>query len=63
MVIREIKNNPELIKTFDWFNDYKDTVKWAKHNCPEIVNKLKKGFNEYKKQKGLKCNLKSNGLS
>jgi len=47
MIIREIKDNPELLKTFDWFNDYDNTKSWAKYNCPEMVELLDKGFNEF----------------
>ena len=43
MIIREIKDNPELINTFDWFNDYADTRRWARYNCPELIEGLDSG--------------------
>lgn len=40
MIIREIKQNPELMKTFDWFNDYDDTLSFIKDHCPELVQEF-----------------------
>lgn len=40
MIIREIKQNPELRKTFDWFNDYDDTLSFIKSACPELVKEF-----------------------
>jgi hypothetical protein len=42
MIVREIKLNPdEVLKNFDWFNDYDDTRLYALYNCPkETVEKL-----------------------
>lgn len=54
MIVREIKNHPELLNDFDWFNDYNDTRLWAIESFPEIVEKLDDGFNKW-----LKC-LKDN---
>jgi len=48
MIVREIKDNPEIIEeNFDWFNDYKDTRNWASRNCPEFVERLEKGWKIY----------------
>lgn len=44
MIVREIEKNPLLLETFDWFNDYDDTLAWAKHSAPELVEKLEDGF-------------------
>lgn len=44
MIVREIKDaGPEFFESFDYFNDYKDTRAWAKHNCPEKLVELDKG--------------------
>lgn len=51
MIIREIKHNPEQeLIDFDWFNDYKDTVKWCKKFYPEIVPKLNEGYKAWLKE-------------
>jgi hypothetical protein len=49
MIVREIKDNPELLKTFDWFNDYEDTKRWAEYHCPELVKSLDEGFKKWLK--------------
>lgn len=28
MIVREILNNPQLIESFDFFNDFDDTIAW-----------------------------------
>jgi len=44
MIVREIKETPdEVLKTFDYFNDYKDTRAWAEHAAPEIIDRLDRG--------------------
>lgn len=48
MIIRELKQDPdEVLKTFDWFNDYKDTRKWAVYYYPEIVCRLDGEYNKW----------------
>ena len=47
MIVREIKDHPELINTFDWFNDYNDTRYWARHSCPELLKRLDGGFKQW----------------
>ncbi len=44
MIVREIKDRPELIATFDWFNDYKDTRSWCVQNAPDRVAALDAGM-------------------
>jgi hypothetical protein len=45
MIVREIKDNPdEVLKSFDWFNDYEDTRFWCIQNAPELVDRLTSGF-------------------
>jgi len=44
MIVREIKEHPELLDNFDWFNDYKDTRSWALTEAPELVDKLDAGM-------------------
>lgn len=48
MIVREIKTNTdEVLENFDFFNDYWDTLHWAKYNCkPEIVEKLKAAYDK-----------------
>ena len=43
MIVREIKENPVLLLSFDWFNDYADTRSWAVVNCPNLVGVLDQG--------------------
>lgn len=50
MIVREIKQDPTLIENFDWFNDYKDTRGWAVHSCPELVEKLDEGYDNWVKE-------------
>lgn len=51
MIVREIKVMPqEILADFDWFNDYKDTVKWCKVHYPEIVPALNEGYEKWRKQ-------------
>lgn len=51
MIIREIKNNPEeIIKNFDFFNDYKDTRRWMESVCPELLPKLDVAYNKWHKK-------------
>ena len=47
MIIRELKEAPELLETFDWWHEYVDTVRWAKRICPELVEALDDGFKNY----------------
>lgn len=49
MIVREIKQYPEILDKdrFDWFNDYKDTRRWAVRNAPELVSKLDRGYDRY----------------
>ena len=47
MIVREIKTHPELLENFDWFNDYKDTKRWAIYNCPELVSALDAGYEKF----------------
>lgn len=43
MIVRGIKTEPsKVLKTFDWFNDYKDTRIWAVTNCPGCIPELDK---------------------
>lgn len=50
MIIREIKQQPELLETFDWFNDYKDTRRWVTRNCPELLSKMDEGYKLFLKK-------------
>jgi len=56
MIIREIKENPNILENFDWFNDYKDTLSWAKRNCPELVPTLESGFKKFIKKEKMVLN-------
>lgn len=48
MIVREIKDNPvEVLKNFDWFNNYKDTRAWAQRNCVNVVTALDAGWKLY----------------
>lgn len=48
MIVREIKKDADkVLSNFDWFNDYKDTLSWCKHNCPDIANMLTLGYNTF----------------
>jgi len=52
MIVREIKTNTdETLKDFDYFNDYDDTLRWAKRNCEEVVPRLESGFKGWLKWK------------
>jgi hypothetical protein len=51
MIIREIREQPELLDHFDWFNDYDDTRRWATHSCPNMTGPLDDGFREYQRKK------------
>lgn len=49
MIIREIAENPnEVLRTFDWFNDYEDTRWWITRNCPGILPPFEAGFKEWR---------------
>jgi hypothetical protein len=49
MIIRAVKDNPELINVakFDWFNDYADTQGYIKHNCPELLERFEEAFSQW----------------
>lgn len=48
MIVREIKTNTEqVLKSFDYFNDYKDTRAWCVSSFPEILPRLDKGHDEF----------------
>lgn len=48
MIIRELKNNPELINNFDFFNDYKDTKAYLiRNNLNKLLAKLEKGHKKW----------------
>lgn len=49
MIVREIKQNPvEVLRNFDWFNDYKDTRSWAVgQGLTEIVDGLDIGHEKW----------------
>lgn len=52
MIIREIKQDPKtVLSTFDYFNDYQDTLSWAIDNFPEVVDELKQGYDRYLKDR------------
>lgn len=53
MIVREIKTNPEsVLQSFDWFNDSKDTIDWARRNCPQsTVDALVEGERNYWKER------------
>ena len=62
MIIREIKKNPdEVLKDFDYFNDYKDTKNWCEYTFPEILPRLKKGFDAWlvEHNKNINANLRN----
>lgn len=51
MIVREIKDHPELIDNFDWFNDYQDTRNWVQRNySPELLEKLDIGYKQWLKK-------------
>lgn len=61
MIVREIKKKPEeILKNFDWFNDYKDTRQWALTAYPEIVTKLDEGYEKWLKREKANHNRHSN---
>lgn len=49
MIVREIKVNREAaLKSFDYFNDYDDTRRYAVENCSlETIQLLDNGFNDW----------------
>lgn len=47
MIVKEIIDHPELIEDFDWFNDYRDTKLWLKHNGPELLERFEEGHLEW----------------
>lgn len=47
MIVREIVLYPELIDSFDFFNDYEDTRQWATINAPELVPILDLKYKEW----------------
>lgn len=52
MIIREIRKNPdEVLKDFDYFNDYRDTLLYLNRTDPEqeLIERLEKGYNEWLK--------------
>jgi len=53
MIVREIQNNTEEeIKTFDWFNDYEDTRRWAARNgYTKIVQLLDAGIKKWDQER------------
>lgn len=53
MIIRAIKDNPEEeLKHFDYFNDYKDTIRFCvRMGLDDIVEKLDKGHQEWLEQR------------
>ena len=43
MIVREIVANPVwVMSTFDWWNDFDDTLSWLQHNHPELVSDFKR---------------------
>ena len=60
MIIREIVDHPELIETFDFFNDTKDTIQYLKRNGhDELAKKLRAADKKYCNDLFNKLNLKS----
>lgn len=53
MIVREIITDPNtIIKHFDFFNDYGDTLKWLKMiKHTEIATLLTAAYTEWRKQK------------
>lgn len=48
MVVREIRDNPdEILKNFDWFNDYKDTRDYIRHYDLGILRRLDDGYKNW----------------
>jgi len=50
MIVREIKNNPkEVIKYFDYFNDYEDTMNYLESTDTDqdIIDMLEIGFTQW----------------
>lgn len=37
MIVREIIKHPELLETFDWFNDYHDTRLFVEEHHPDML--------------------------
>lgn len=56
MIVREIEQNPELLDSFDWFNDYKDTLRWAKQNAPHLVPGLVSKYLKYQERIWVRIN-------
>jgi hypothetical protein len=52
MIVREIVTDTEkTLETFDWFNDYSDTRRWAARNRHKgIVDRLDEGFFKWHNQ-------------
>lgn len=49
MIVREILDNPDLASSFNFFNDYKDTLYWLKslRHVPEaesVIIRLKDAY-------------------
>jgi len=59
MIVREIlKDTENVLATFDYFNDYKDTRSWAKRNgCPHLVKLLDAGNETWMKERNKRLNL------
>lgn len=48
MIVREIAQNPaEVLRHFDWFNDYQDTRLWALRSAPEVIPGLDLGYAQW----------------
>lgn len=55
MIVREIVSEPEeVLRSFDWFNDSKDTFKWLQRQVVEgkVPNSLLNKFKSHYKKNG-----------
>lgn len=61
MIVREILNNPQLIDTFDFFNDFDDTIAWLdravqRHpEAAEVAAKLRTNYEAWKVARNKRC--------
>ena len=52
MIVKEIRKNPDkIIKSFDYYNDYKDTRSYLEYyaDAALIIEKLDTGYERYLK--------------
>lgn len=60
MIVREIKDHPELMNDFDWFNNYKDTRMYIRYECPELLEAFDKGNDKFWEERAKEFNKGKN---